>query len=66
MNTDKMELAKLAQRFEVHNKSDGKSPRTVEWYNQTLEVFGGWLAEEGMSTSLDGIGEDEARLFILH
>ena len=66
MNTGKLDLDKLAQRFELHNKTDGKSPRTVEWYNQTLEVFGGWLIEEGLPTSLDDIGEDEARLFILH
>lgn len=61
-----LELVKLAQRFEIHNRSDGKSPRTVQWYNQTVEVFTGWLESEGMSTRLDDVGEDEARLFILH
>ena len=66
MNTEKLELARLAERFEVHNRSDGKSPRTVEWYNQSLEVFGDWLGREGMSTCLDDLCEDEVRLFILH
>ena len=66
MNTEKLEIIKLAKRFEVHNRSDGKSDRTVEWYNQTVEVLTGWLKEEGMSTCLDDIGEDEVRLFILH
>ena len=66
VNTEDLELARLAKRFEVHNRSDGKSPRTVEWYNQSLEVFGGWLAAEGMSTHLNDIGEDEVRLFILY
>ena len=66
VNTENLELARLAKRFEVHNRSDGKSARTVEWYNQSLEVFGGWLAQEEMSTHLNDIGEDEVRLFILY
>ena len=63
---DNLVLDQVAKRFEVHNRSDGKSPRTVEWYNEVIELFVGWLREEGMSTSLDEIGEDEARDFILH
>ena len=47
MNTEKLELARLAERFKVHTRSDGKSPRTVEWYNQSLEVFGDWLGAGG-------------------
>ena len=66
VGTKKLELSKLVERFEVHNRSDGKSPRTIEWYNQTLEIFTGWLAEEGMSTCLNDIGEDEVRRFVLH
>lgn len=66
VGTEKLDLGKLAERFEVHNRSDGKSSRTVEWYNQTLDIFAGWLAEEGMSNCLDDIGEDEVRLFVLH
>ena len=66
MNPEKLELGKLAQKFEVHNKSDGKAERTVEWYNEVLGLFLDWLQAEGMSTFLDDVGEDEARLFILH
>ena len=66
IGTEKLELGKLAERFEVHNRSDGKSPRTVEWYNQALEIFTGWLAAEGMSTCVDDIREDEVRRFVLH
>ena len=63
---ENLELAKLVERFEIHNRSDGKSPKTVQWYNQTLEVLREWLVSEGRSTHLDAIGEDEIRLFILH
>ena len=63
---EKLELGRLAVRFEVHNRSDGKAPTTVRWYNQSLEVFALWLAQEGMSTCLDNIGEEEVRRFVIH
>ena len=63
---ENLDLVQQARRFEVNNRSDGKSPRTVQWYNRTVEVFTGWLESEGTSTRLDGLGEDVARLFILH
>ncbi len=66
MNAENLELYTLVQRFEVHNRSDGKSDRTVDWYNQALELFMAWLRAEGMSTCLEDLGEDEVRHFILH
>ncbi len=66
MNAERLELGVLVQRFEVHNRSDGKSESTVEWYNEVLGLFLGWLIAEGMSTFLDDVGEDEVRLFVLH
>ena len=66
MDTGNLELAGLAKQFEIHNSSDGKSARTVEWYNGVLDLFMSWLRAEGMSTSLDDLGEDEVRCFILH
>ena len=66
MNPGILELDKLVQRFEVHNKSDGESERMVEWYGQVLELFHKWLVSEGKRTFLDDIGENEVREFILH
>lgn len=66
MDTGNLELAGLTKQFKIHNKSDDKSHRTVEWYNQVLELFMAWLGAEGMSTCLDDLGEDEVRHFILH
>ena len=66
VSAEKLELDLLVKRFEVHNRSDGKAPSTVEWYNQVLELFQAWLENEGMSTWLDDLGEDEVRLFVLH
>ena len=61
-----LELDKLVERFEVHNRFDGKSPRTVQWYNEALDLFLKWLRGEGLSTCVDDLGEDEVRSFILH
>ena len=62
MNPEKLELSELVDKFLVHKRSE----RTVEWYQQALGLFQAWLEEEGMSTRLDDLGEDEMRLFILH
>ena len=66
MNKEKLDLAGLVKKFEIHNRSENLSPRTVQWYNQALGLFQAWLESEGMSTCVDDLGEEEARLFILH
>ena len=33
MDQDKSDLKTLTRHFEVHNRSEGKSDRIVEWYN---------------------------------
>lgn len=66
MDKSDIELQVLIQHFEVHNKTEGKSPRTVEWYNQVLNMFLAFLREKGLPTTLSSIGEHEVRQFILH
>ena len=66
VDQDKLDLKMLTQHFEVHNRSEGKSARTVEWYNGALELFQGWLEDEGIPTNLEHLGEDEVREFILY
>lgn len=66
MDKSGIELSVLIQHFEVHNKTEGKSPRTVKWYNDVLGMFLGWLEEQGLPTDLKHIGENEARQFILY
>ena len=51
------DITTLIDHFEVHNRTEGKSPRTVEWYNEVLRLFLDWLTKSGLSTSLDQIGE---------
>lgn len=66
MDKSNIDLSVLIQHYEVHNRTEGKSPRTVGWYNEVLSMFHGWLEEQGMSTILNTIGEMEVRGFILH
>ena len=66
MNPEKLELNELVHEFKIHKMSEGWSDNTVDWYRQALGIFQAWLAEQGMSTCLDDLGEDEMRLFILY
>ena len=56
----------VMQHFEVHNKAERKSPRTVGWYNEVLGMFIKWLREDGSSTAIGDIDENMVRRFILH
>ena len=66
MNPEKLELSELVHKFKIHKRSEGWSEKTVEWYQQALGLFQAWLTEQGMSTCLEDLGEDEVRHFILH
>jgi integrase/recombinase XerC/integrase/recombinase XerD len=61
-----IELRQLIQHFEVFNRSEGKSPRTVSWYSEALNSFLYWLESENRSTKLKDVGESEGRAFALH
>ena len=66
MYRSNIDLSVLIGHYEVHNRTEGKSPRTVQWYNEVLSMIYGWLEAQGMSTILNTIGEMEVRGFILH
>jgi integrase/recombinase XerC/integrase/recombinase XerD len=62
----KLTLRDLIGYWEFHNRTEGKSPRTVDWYNQVLDLFERFLERERRSPLIDDIGEDEVRTFIAH
>ena len=64
VNKGKLGLSEPVKRFDLHNRSDGKSGKTPRWYNQSPGLFQNWLSSEGMSTRLRDLGEDEVRRFI--
>ncbi len=66
MNKSDFELSRLIWIYETHNRSEGKSPSTVQWYNEVLNRFLAWLQSEDKTTCLGFIGEMEVREFILY
>jgi len=62
---DSIELAQLVDYYETYNRSEGKSPRTVEWYGEVLNSFVAWLKRQGKPTNLGSVDEMVIREFIL-
>ncbi len=63
---DPIELAALVKHFELFNRTEGKSPRTIVWYNMVLRQFQRFLQLNGKSTELDGLDEMAVREFIAY
>ena len=65
MDKSGTDLSILIKQYEVHNKTEGKTAKTVLWYNELLGLFYQWLTSSGLPTTLDSMNEDVVRLFIL-
>jgi len=65
MDKGNIQLAEPIRYFDTCNRSDCKSPYTLRWYRQTLNMFLGWLIETGRPVTLGSINEDTVREFIL-
>ena len=59
-------LERLIKHFEAHNRSEGKSPRTVEYYSRVLSYYLRYLESEGYSTNLGDLTLEVARDFVLY
>ena len=65
MEKSHIELSRLMECYKTFNQSEGKSPRTIEWYEEVLGLFHNWLLSNGKPTNLGSIGEPQVREFIL-
>ena len=65
LEKDNTPLEKLARHFEAHNRSEGKSPRTVDWYKCVLRYFQNYLEEEGYSTTLGDLTIQVVKEFVV-
>jgi integrase/recombinase XerC/integrase/recombinase XerD len=63
---DSIELQVLAKHFELYNRTEGKSSKTIDWYNLALKQFHCFLLESERVTQLGALGEPEIREFILY
>lgn len=62
----RLTLEDLKEYWEFHNRTEGKSEKTIKWYNDVLRLLEGFLETEGLSTFIDDVGEPEVRAFIHH
>ncbi len=62
MKKDAIPFAKLRQEFEVYNKTVGKSPSTIWWYEQKLGLYERWL---GPTACLADVSITNVRSFIV-
>ncbi|MFC1980606.1 tyrosine-type recombinase/integrase [Chloroflexota bacterium] len=46
--------------------TEGKSPKTIDWYSANLRRFRDFLKQEGLARGITDIGTSEARKFIFH
>jgi site-specific recombinase XerD len=59
-------LGQLIAAFEVRNRALNRSPRTIVWYSENLRLFQNFLQNNGYTVSLNDIGLNEVRQFIIH
>ena len=65
MNKGDIHLKDLIKYFDTYNRSEGKSPATLAWYDQALKVFLNWLIKTNRQRTLDSVDENTVREFIL-
>ncbi len=64
MKTSVLELGNLVQGFKLSCQTEGKSPKTIEWYLAFIGRFIGFLKSNEMPTSLEMIQRAHIRAFI--
>jgi len=66
MNTSSMNLEKLIQGFRLSCQTEGKSPKTIEWYICFLKRFQNFLQQHDIIAEIGQIDKDDIREFILY
>jgi integrase/recombinase XerC/integrase/recombinase XerD len=59
-------LSELIDYYEVCNRAEGKSYRTISWYSGNLKRFGSYLKNRHLSESLDSIDKKLLREYVLY
>lgn len=63
MSKDNLLLADLAASFRLFNKTTGKSPRTADWYDTRLDLFGRFI---GTDARLRDLTVERVREYVVH
>jgi len=66
LEKDTIPLEKLTRHFEAYNRSEGKSPKTIECYSSVLRYFAEYLTQNDLPDTLADLHIDVVRDFILY
>jgi site-specific recombinase XerD len=64
METSFLELNTLIEGFKLSCQTEGKSPKTIEWYTAFLERFRLFLLSNDLPTRVDSVNKTHIRAFI--
>ena len=59
-------IDQLIKLYEVSNRAEGKSPKTVTWYSDILGLFAGYLHDECGQDEISIFTKDTVRNYILY
>ena len=59
-------LFELIEYYEICNRAEGKSPKTISWYSANLKSFRNYLKNRHLSDSLDNIDIKLLREYVLY
>ncbi len=59
-------LFELIEYYEVCNRAEGKSPKTINWYSANLKSFRNYLKSRHLPDSLDNINTKLLREYVLY
>jgi site-specific recombinase XerC len=65
MKPKNLTLEEMIKFYDTYLRSEGKSPATLSWYNQTLHSLLGWLRQTGHPVTINSIDERTVREFVL-
>lgn len=66
LDKENIDLRNLLRHFVLAKRTEGRSPKTISWYEENLYLFIRFLEESGRSTLLRDVGLQEVREFVLH
>jgi site-specific recombinase XerD len=61
-----LNLDDLIRRYELSNRADGKSPRTISWYTDMLTLFSHYLKEKLHQHDISAFTIDTVREYIIY
>jgi site-specific recombinase XerD len=56
----------LISRYELSNRAEGKSPKTVQWYSDILWLFVAYLKGEGYPDDISSLNMEVARGYVIY